>query len=358
MSTYTLPFAAEECNKNQVDLVGGKCASLGELLNAGVKVPPGFAVTTDFYDVFLDRTGLDTDIEQRLDGDLSETQAVRAASEGVRQRIREENFPAELETALESAWDSLLAETAKDAADLSVAVRSSATAEDLPDASFAGQQDTYLGVRSLSSVKKRVRDCIASLFTARAISYREERGFDHRDVKISVGVQRMVDARTSGVMFTLNPANGDRSKVRIEANWGLGEAVVGGQVTPDSFLVDKPVYKIVDREIPEKQVMTVMTNEGVVETKPDPEKRDVPSLSADEIIALTDRAKTIEDYFGKPQDIEWAIEEDDDDKRYYILQSRPETTWNNSSELGSDDSPTNTTDSPAGTILRNVSDSN
>jgi pyruvate,water dikinase len=355
MSTHYLSFDDEDCHDDRVDFVGGKNASLGELMNADVRVPPGFAVTTDFYDEYLARTGLDEFIEERFDDDLSDIDAASEASEDIQQRIRNEPFPAELDAAIEDGWTQLVEDLAIDPDDLSVAVRSSATAEDLPDASFAGQQDTYLGIRTLSAVKDRIRDCIGSLFTARAISYREEHGFDHHDVKISVGVQRMVDARTSGVMFTLNPANGDRSKVRIEANWGLGEAVVSGSVTPDSFLVDKPVYKIVDRDIPTKRIATMATDDGVEEVELGEEKSTVPSLTADEIISLTDRAKTIETHFGEPQDIEWAIEEDGENKRIYILQSRPETSWNQSED--DENTEETSSDSAATTVLENISKS-
>ncbi|MFC4248316.1 PEP/pyruvate-binding domain-containing protein [Natribaculum luteum] len=336
--TYTLHFEAEECHKDNVELVGGKNASLGELMDAGesVQVPPGFAVTTDFYEAFLEEEDLTDFITDRLaDVDYSDDNAVAAASDDIRDHIENAQFPSFLEAALEDAWEQLQADDPSD--DLQVAVRSSATAEDLPDASFAGQQDTYLNVRDFEEVKERTKMCMASLFTARAITYREEHGFDHDEVLISVGIQKMVEARTSGVMFTVNPANGDRSKVRIESNWGLGEAVVSGTVTPDSFLVDKPVYKIVDRDIKEKNIMTAPTDAGTEEIPVDDDRRDVPSLTADEIVELTDIAKMVERHYSAPQDIEWAIEENGDDKRFYVLQSRPETTWNKEKEAKSDE---------------------
>jgi len=331
--TYTLRFASPDCTKENIALVGGKNASLGELMEAGdeVQVPPGFAVTTDFYEAFLDEQSLGAYVSDRLsDVDVDDDNAVAAASEDIRERIQAAEFSDFLTEELESAWWALQAETGGE--DLQVAVRSSATAEDLPDASFAGQQDTYLNVTDFDAVVDRTKACMASLFTARAITYREKHGFDRDEVGISVGIQKMVDARTSGVMFTLNPANGDRSKVRIESNWGLGEAVVSGTVTPDSFLVDKPVYKIVDRNVSEKNVMTVPTDAGTEEVEVGGERRDVPSLTADEIIKLTDLAKAIERHYDEPQDIEWAIEETGDDKRFFVLQSRPETAWNDEDE--------------------------
>ncbi|MDQ2054579.1 PEP/pyruvate-binding domain-containing protein [Halobellus sp. H-GB7] len=331
--TYTLHFESPDCTKANIGLVGGKNASLGELMEAGeeVQVPPGFAVTTDFYEAFIEEQSLGEYISERLSTvDIDDDNAVAAASEDIRDHIESADFPDFLADELESSWQKLQSETGTD--DLQVAVRSSATAEDLPDASFAGQQDTYLNVTDFESVKQRTKECMASLFTARAITYREKHGFDRDEVLISVGIQKMVEARTSGVMFTLNPANGDQSKVRIEANWGLGEAVVSGTVTPDSFLVDKPVYKIVDRNVKQKDVMTVPTDAGTEEVEIDDDKRDVPSVTADEIVKLTDLAKAIERHYDEPQDIEWAIEEDGDDKRFYILQSRPETTWNEGDE--------------------------
>jgi len=332
-SPHTLRFDEPECNKANVQLVGGKNASLGELMavDDSVQVPPGFAVTTTFYEAFIDDQGLVAYIEDRLaDTDIDDDASVAAASEDIRARIEEASFPTKLEDELASAWTDLRDRNPSD--ELEVAVRSSATAEDLPDASFAGQQDTYLNVCDLEQVKQRTKECMASLFTARAISYREENGFDHDEVLISVGIQKMVEARSSGVMFTVNPANGDRSKVRIESSWGLGESVVSGSVTPDSFLVDKPVYKIVDRNISEKRVMTVPTDAGIEEVSVDDDRKDVPSLTANEIIDLTDIAKAIEQHYGEPQDIEWAIVENGDETQLYILQSRPETTWNDADD--------------------------
>ncbi|QCC48693.1 PEP/pyruvate-binding domain-containing protein [Halobellus limi] len=345
--TYTLHFDSPDCTKANIDLVGGKNASLGELMEVGedVQVPPGFAVTTDFYEAFLEEESLGEYIGERLSTvDMDDDNAVAAASEDIREHVESAEFPDFLADELESSWERLQAETDTD--ELQVAVRSSATAEDLPDASFAGQQDTYLNVTDFETVAQRTKECMASLFTARAITYREENGFDRDEVLISVGIQKMVEARTSGVMFTLNPSNGDQSKVRIEANWGLGEAVVSGAVTPDSFLVDKPVYKIVDRNVQEKNVMTVPTDAGTEEVEVDDDKRDVPAITADEIVKLTDLAKAIEQYYDEPQDIEWAIEEEGDDKRFYILQSRPETTWNE------DDETTTTTTSSSSTAER------
>lgn len=345
--TYCIPFDDEACNGDAIDLVGGKNASLGELTSVGAQVPPGFAVTTEFYEDFLAATGLDEIIEERLqETDLGDATETAAAGEDIRAAIRAESFPAELDDALKTAWEQLQETCGQD--DLEVAIRSSATAEDLPDASFAGQQDTYLGVSGLDNVKERVRDCIASLFTARAISYRQERGFDHNAVLISVGVQKLVDARSSGVMFTLNTANGDRSKVRIESSWGLGEAVVAGEVTPDSFLVDKPIGNIVERTISTKRVKTARSESEVETVEIPEEQQEEVSVTDNEIERLTEHGREIEKHYGRPQDIEWAIEGPmDGDSSIYILQSRPETTWNDegSEEKSPDDNSDESSDS-------------
>lgn len=325
MSTYVLSYDDGACNADAVDLVGGKNASLGELTDADVPVPRGFAVTTAFYDRFLDDHDLDDRIERHLaDVDLSDTQAVEQASRRVREEIKRVPFPEELVTALSSAWDDLRETAGAD--DPAVAVRSSATAEDLPDASFAGQLDTYLNVRGLESVMEKIQECMASLYTARAVSYRHEQGFDRDAVAISVGVQQLVDARSAGVLFTLNPTTGDRSKIYIEAAWGLGEAVVSGEVTPDSFLIDKPVLDIARRDVKTKREKTVTTDDGVETVPVDLECRDEPAVTDGEIVTLAEYGKRIEDHYGTPQDIEWVIETGTD--TIYILQSRPETSWN------------------------------
>lgn len=351
---YTLNFESEKCTKANIELVGGKNASLGELMEAGddVQVPPGFAVTTAFYETFLETQSLDEYIADRIsEVDIDDEDAVAAASRDIREHIENASFPPFLVEELKSAWEQLQATIGTD--DFEVAVRSSATAEDLPDASFAGQQDTYLGVTDFEAVLQRTKECMASLFTPRAITYREKHGFDRNEVLISVGIQKMVNARSSGVMFTVNPSNGDRSKVKIESNWGLGEAVVSGIVTPDSFVVDKPVYKVVDRNISEKHVMTIPTDSGTEEVEIPDDKYDVPSVTADELVILTDLAKAIEQHYGEPQDIEWAIEEQDDDKQFFILQSRPETTWNKEDEQQDDDTKSDP-DNAADQILDNL----
>jgi pyruvate,water dikinase len=213
--------------------------------------------------------------------------------------------------------------------EVGVAVRSSATSEDQPDASFAGEHDTYLWVRGHDDLLDRVRRCWASLFTDRAVTYRREMGYPDAGAAMSVGVQKMVTPRTAGVAFTLNPTNGDRSQVAIDASWGLGEAVVSGSVTPDNFLVDKVVGQVTRRIISPKHVEHRLDDDGrVVEAAVEPERRDAPCLSDDEIRAVAALARRAEKHYGCPQDVEWALDAQlPDGENILLLQSRPETVW-------------------------------
>lgn len=319
---YTLRFTDPRCNSNEVDEVGGKNAELGELLEAGVPVPPGFAVTTTFYRTFLEESGIGENIERILgEHDLNDVGSAQSASEQIQVLFDDASLTPELESTLKKAWDELVSEIGSEPA---VAVRSSATAEDRPDASFAGQQDTFLNVRGFEAVRNRTIECMASLFSPRSIAYRGQQGFDHETVEASVGIQELADARSAGVMFTVNPANGDRSKARIESNWGLGESVVSGSVTPDSFLVEKPTFEIVERRIQTKDTAIVRAENGTEERSVEPDRREEPSITEEELRELVDIGKQIERHYGSPQDIEWAI---DHSGEIYILQSRPETTW-------------------------------
>lgn len=310
-----------------VDVVGGKNASLGEIATAGAPVPPGFAATTAFYRSFVESDGIDEFVAERLAGvDPEDTAAVEAASADVTGRIESAPLPADLADAVERAWFDLHDRAGDE--ELAVAVRSSATTEDLPDASFAGQHDTFLHVTDLESVVDRIRACMASLYTPRAIAYRATQGIDQTTAAISVGVQEMVDPAVSGVMFTLNPSNGDRSKVRVESAWGLGEAVVDGSVTPDAYLVDKPTATVVERSVGEKAEKVVPTADGVETVRVPEDERTVDTLEDREIEVLTDLGKTLERHFGTPQDVEWAIDRSPPfPEGVFVVQSRPETTW-------------------------------
>ena len=267
MSKYVLPF--EQCDITMVHRVGGKCASLGELLKAQIPVPPGFAITTDAYERFLDENGLTQEVTARLK-DWTKAGSMRSkASSEIRARIEAGTISEPLEDIIAEHYRSLAKRARTPAAP--VAVRSSATAEDLPDASFAGQQDTYLWVRGVDDVLDKVRKCWRSLFTARAISYRMKMGFDHSKVLISVAIQKMVRSFTAGVMFTLNPSTGDAATVVIDSNWGYGESVVSGEVTPDQFQVNKITMDIVKRTVSDKAIYYTT----------DPETDEVKKLEVD-----------------------------------------------------------------------------
>ena len=235
---YTLWF--DKAGKEAIGLVGGKNASLGELIRADIPVPPGFSVTTETYSELLSGGGLEEKIESLLSQiDIQDVSSLENASKVIRQLMAKATFSKRIEEEISFNYQALA--QVFDVPDLPVAVRSSATAEDLPGASFAGQQDTFLWVRGCDEVLEKIMLCMSSLFTSRAISYRMKMGFPHDKILISVGVQKMVDARAAGVMFTLNPTNGDPSKVVIEGNWGLGETVVSGICNPDNFVVDKVI---------------------------------------------------------------------------------------------------------------------
>jgi pyruvate,water dikinase len=213
--------------------------------------------------------------------------------------------------------------------DVPVAVRSSATAEDLPDASFAGQQDTFLWITGGDAVVEHVKRCWSSIFTDRAISYRHETGHDHEIISMSVGVQKMVQPKAAGVAFTLNPTDGDRSQVAIDSSWGFGEAVVSGEVTPDNYLVDKVLLEISRRTVSSKVTEYRLNGSGVVEpVAVDPERQTQPSLTDDEVKAVAAMAKRAERHYGSPQDVEWAIDAHlPAGENVVLLQSRPETVW-------------------------------
>ena len=304
--------------------VGGKCASLGEMTQAGVAVPPGFAVTTEAYLAMLDNHGLRAEIERHLEGlDPEDLDAVDRAAQAIRIRIGSHKMPDAVDKAIREAYAAMGPDTA-------VAVRSSATAEDLPDASFAGQQDTYLWVKGADNVISHVRDCWASLYTARAVAYRENQKIKHIDVLMSVAVQKMVNAKTAGVAMTLDPVTGDRTRIVIDASWGLGELVVSGIVTPDNFTVEKVLEEIVDRKISDKHVELVgdAALGEAVEREVDAARRSVTCMSDAEVLAVARLAKRLEKQNKCPQDVEWALDADlPDGKNLLALQSRPETIW-------------------------------
>lgn len=323
----------QQCSNDVFDLVGGKCASLGALIRAGARVPPGFVVTTAAWRQMVVNNGLQSRIDEqlrRLDSSASPHLAEIAAQ--VRTLIEQAPIPLAVETALREAWTDLTARSG--AGPLGVAVRSSATAEDLPGASFAGLHETMLGVRDPDALVRHVRKCWASLHTPRAIAYRLDNGFAHDQVFMAVGVQKMVQAKAAGVAFSLNPSNGDRSKIAIDSSFGLGEAVVSGRVTPDHFLVDKVIFEVVRRVISTKEVEHLFDSGAgeVVERAIDGARWNQSSLSAAEIVVVAKMAKWAEQAFGCPQDIEWAIDAyAPAHEAAVFLQSRPETVWSRKS---------------------------
>ena len=321
-SAYTLRFA--EIGKADHGRVGGKCASLGEMTQAGVAVPPGFAVTTDAYLSMLDGTRLRDEIEAQLARiDFDSVEALDRAAQAIQIRFRSHHLPAEVEAAIRDSYAEIGEGTP-------VAVRSSATAEDLPDASFAGQQDTYLWVVGADDVVEHVRDCWASLFTARAMKYRHDNNLGQIEVLMSVAVQQMVNARAAGVAMTLDPLNGDRTKIVIDASYGLGELVVSGIVTPDNYRVEKVLMEVIDRRISDKHLELVpdVAACSTVERGVDDARRQAQCLSDAEIVAVARLAKELERQNGCPQDVEWAIDADlPDGQNLLALQARPETVW-------------------------------
>jgi pyruvate,water dikinase len=324
---YTLNF--EEVNKASLPMVGGKNASLGEMIRAGIRVPPGFAVTTDSYLNFITEAGIKDEVFKILSKvNPEDMTSLDGASAEVQKLINEALIPSDIEKAIREDYCCLCDKCGVER--MPVAIRSSATAEDLPTASFAGQQDTYLWIEGTDEVIRRVQKCWASLFTPRAISYRIKNNFPHEKVLISVGVQKMVNSRTAGVMFTLNPVNGDPSKVVIEGSWGLGESVVSGFVTPDKFVVDKIVMEINERAISPKNIQCVYDIEKgeVVHADVAPEMQNKPCMDDSEIKELVRIARRIEEHYGCPQDIEWAIDKGlSFPENIFTVQSRPETVW-------------------------------
>ncbi|MDP7078338.1 MAG: phosphoenolpyruvate synthase [Candidatus Undinarchaeales archaeon] len=322
----------DELRNTDVPLVGGKSASLGEMTSqTKVPVPYGFATTAAAYEVFLKKSGLRETIAKILSQltDPEDSQMLQKVGEELRETVKSADIPPELAEAFRKAYLELAAkyQAQTGTTDLPyVAVRSSATAEDLPDASFAGQQETYLNVLGAEQVIELVKHCYASLFTDRAIYYRVQKGFEHMDVALSAVVQLMVYSKSAGVMFTLNVSNGNRDQVDIEAAYGLGEYVVQGKVSPDNYTVSKSTGQIVDRDVNIQNVQLIRKPEGgVLEVKVSPEDSKSQVLTDDQILELASYARKIEDHYGRHMDIEWGL--DERTNQLFILQARPETVW-------------------------------
>ncbi|OGC50249.1 phosphoenolpyruvate synthase [candidate division WWE3 bacterium RIFCSPHIGHO2_01_FULL_40_23] len=312
MVAHVLWFS--EIGKNDIKTAGGKGANLGEMYTAGIPVPNGFVVTSDAYFDFIEVTSIKNKILTELSGlDLNDSKKLLEASNKIKTAILSASLAESLREEIKNAYHKLCGEM-----DKLVAVRSSATAEDLPDASFAGQQETYLNVIGYEDVVHSVQKCYASLFESRAIFYRTDKGFSHLKVGIAVPVQLMVQSEVSGIMFTVNPLTNEGSEISIEAGFGLGQPIVSGEVIPDQYVVEKEGFKIKAKEL-SKQTWQ-LTKEGKVQISK--AYRETQKLTDDKVVELAVIGKKIEDHYGYPCDIEWGLE----NSKLYIVQSRPVTT--------------------------------
>src|SRR5215208_110248 len=310
--TYTAWF--DEIGKQDIALVGGKGANLGELSRAGLPVPPGFVVTTTAYDAFVETSGIKGEVVALASVPPTEDPAAfEEVAEGIRALFSGGKVPEDIADEIRAAYQEL-----GEDADAPVAVRSSATAEDLPGMSFAGQQETYLNVRGAEALLEAVKNCWASLWTARAMAYRARQSITPETVSLAVVVQRMVESEAAGVMFTANPSNGRRDQATISAAWGLGESVVSGTVTPDTIVVEKGSWRVLSREISDKQVMTVYSESGTEEKAVPEAQRRQPVLDDGAAAELARYGERIEDHYGTPQDIEWALAGGE----FFVVQAR------------------------------------
>jgi len=336
-----------EISKKDILLVGGKGANLGEVASI-VQIPPGFVVTSEAFLYFLNTTGLRDKIKEIIKEFISrgDPDEYEKASAVIRGLIERSPLPSDLEREIAESYKKLCEVTGVN--NVAVAVRSSATAEDIPEASFAGQQDTYLNVRGVENVIHYVKKVWSSLYTARALYYRDKMGIPHEKSLMAVVVQKLVNAKSAGVIFTLDPTTGDRSRVVIEASWGLGEGVVRGIVTPDEYVVDKKTLSIVERRISVKKVAVVRDESGLTkEVEVSIDKAERPALTDEEVVELSKMAIRLEEHYGHPVDIEFAVDvEMSFPKNLFILQVRPETVWSRREEK-----PKKEEEAPAGTVV-------
>lgn len=305
--------------------MGGKNANLGEMLRLGLRVPPGFAVTTYAFDTFMERGGVRDQIVRTLSRIPSDNiQALEKAGQTARDLIESTPIPEKIVKEIGQAYKELC--DLCGVPDLPVAIRSSATSEDLKTASFAGQHESYLWVRGEEQVIRHILKCWASLFTDRAIAYRNQIGWPHDNVTLSVGIQKMVKAKCAGVMFTIDPVLGDEDKIVIEGNWGLGESVVKGEVSPDHFVVDKKSFEILDRTISLKTICYQLEGNKVVCVEPSVEKQNQQCVNDEALLELVRLGKFAEAHYQSAQDLEWAIDEDlPYPENIFLVQSRPVT---------------------------------
>ncbi|HJA73977.1 MAG TPA: phosphoenolpyruvate synthase [Candidatus Limosilactobacillus faecipullorum] len=317
----------DELHRKDVDLVGGKSSSLGEMTSSmDVPVPYGFATTATAYRRFMKETGINDQVNALLAGikDYEDSDELHATCSKIRQIIVDAKMPDYLAKEIEDAYEELSQKVGEK--DPFVAIRSSATAEDLPDASFAGQQESYLNIKGAKDVVKKVQECYASLFTDRATYYRQKQGYPHEKVALSAAVQMMVFSKAAGIMFSVDVTNGDDSKIVIDGIYGLGEYIVLGKVTPDHFIVDKKTLKIVDRDITTKPVRLIRKPGSGVEQEDVPaDIKDKPVLTDAQVEELAGYVKKVEDHYGCYMDMEYAL--DERTNKLWIVQARPETVW-------------------------------
>lgn len=319
MPAQRLTVFFKDLDRNDVPLVGGKGANLGEMLKTGLPVPPGFAITVFAYDLFLKENNLDKRIYELLDSiDVRNPVELEESSKAIQKMFRISTIPKVVVKEIVSSYSKISGFLTKPY----VAVRSSATAEDMPSTSFAGQQASFLNIKGENNLLNAVRDCWASLFTARSIFYRVQNNIPHRKVKISVIVQKMVQAEASGVIFTVDPIGGEKDRIIVEAVWGLGEMIVQGAVIPDRYIVQKDTFDILAKEVSEQKIQ--LTKKGGVTKEVPVSKRKInlPKLSDIEVKNLARMAQKLQEHYFFPQDIEWAKEKG----RLYIIQTRPITT--------------------------------
>lgn len=315
--------------------VGGKGASLGELARTGIRVPPGCVVTTVAFERFLTAIDPQGSIRRAIEGlAADDLEACTRVGAEARARIEGAALPTDLQEQIATHYDELHAEpraqTERGGNSEPVAIRSSATGEDSADASFAGLQDTYLWVRGADSVIEHVRKCWASLYAVESVMYRRRLKLQEQGLAMGVVIQRMIDSRCSGVIFTRSPTTGDRSVVVVEGSWGLGSAVVSGEVTPDKYVVGKITGEIISRTVSCKmrQHRPNPAGAGVIDEEVTADQQNAACLNDAELHALVDIAKRVERHYGGPQDIEWAIARDlPPHESVFVLQSRPETAW-------------------------------
>ena len=305
-----------EISRNDVPLAGGKGANLGDMAQAGLPIPPGFVICTPAYREMVESFGLEARIKEMLEGvDRNNSGQLQEVERQIRRLFEDISITEELRQLIVESYHAL-------GDNVPVAVRSSATAEDLAGASFAGQQETFLNIVGKEELLDAVSRCWSSLYTSQAIFYRHQRGFDNSQVSMAVVVQRMVNSEKSGVTFTVDPVLRNHFNMMIEAVWGLGEGVVSGAITPDHYKVDRETYEIIYEFVPEKRIMFCKDGDcGVVILDVPPDKVSARILTPDELRQLVDLGNEIEQHFGCPQDIEWSIE----DGQIYLLQSRPIT---------------------------------